>query len=180
MARRADGTAQITQRRGRRAHRRRGERRQVHLPAPTGQLSAGTPGAASLRAQLFPSPVPLPFFPLPSLSHIPAHSAPQTGLALLPSDSPFHDLPAYIDGEDPNLSSWCRYLNHSDDDAACNVRYQVDGAAALVWFVALRDIGVGEELAWSYDDQQRLSDGKCDAGQPLEWFTNVSLETLFG
>jgi len=58
---------------------------------------------------------------------------------------------AYIDGEDPNLSSWCRYLNHCPpQQPGCNLRSRVDGFRNLVWFEALRDVQPGEELCFDY------------------------------
>ena len=48
-------------------------------------------------------------------------------------------------------SSWCRYINHAgSDEAACNVDSLVNRQAALVWFVARRDIAAGAELCFDY------------------------------
>ena len=60
-------------------------------------------------------------------------------------------LVAYIDSEDPDLSSWVRYVNHeSEARVGCNLRSRVDGRRRLVWFEASRDIAPGEELAYDY------------------------------
>ena len=60
---------------------------------------------------------------------------------------------AYIDGEDPNLSSWCRYVNHAPDGSVtCNLVPRVNALSCLVWLEATRDIEAGEELAFSYGD----------------------------
>lgn len=58
-------------------------------------------------------------------------------------------LLAFVDGEDPNRSSWCRYINHAKGDA-CNLVSKVDGLRYLVWFEAIRDIAAGEELGFDY------------------------------
>ena len=56
-----------------------------------------------------------------------------------------------IDAEDPTRSSWCRYINHAQHDGrACNLSSRVVSTRALVWFEALRDVEVGEELCFSY------------------------------
>lgn len=57
-----------------------------------------------------------------------------------------------IDAEDPNRSTWCRYLNHapSDDRENCNVEVQID-ARGGVWFVVSADcIQPGAELRFDY------------------------------
>jgi SET domain-containing protein len=67
----------------------------------------------------------------------------------------------YIDGEDADVSSWCRFMNHKSKNApTCNVetrctRMTKDGNKIVVptlWFVALRDIQIGEELSYDYGD----------------------------
>jgi SET domain-containing protein len=76
----------------------------------------------------------------------------------------------YIDGEDADLSSWCRFMNHATcGTMACNVetRHCTQQAEILLennnektiihkeprlWFVAIRDIEVGEELSYDYGD----------------------------
>ena len=64
---------------------------------------------------------------------------------------------AYIDGEDPNLSSWCRYLNHCKrGERGCNCEPKSDaGLQGLVWFVARREIKAGEELCFDYGSSYR-------------------------
>ena len=63
---------------------------------------------------------------------------------------------AYIDGEDPQRSSWGRFVNHcAETDGGCNLVPRVDGARRLVWFEAKRDIAVGEELCFDYGASYR-------------------------
>ena len=60
---------------------------------------------------------------------------------------------AYIDCEDPNRSTWCRYVNHAPaGDPACNAIPRCDPVSALVWLEATRDIEPGEELHFDYGD----------------------------
>ena len=56
-----------------------------------------------------------------------------------------------VDAEDPNRSSWCRYLNHAPSTSAeCNVVSKVDATGA-VWFEVCADrIEVGSELCFDY------------------------------
>ena len=64
----------------------------------------------------------------------------------------------FIDAEDPRRSTWTRYINHADSaTTGCNLSPRADPSGArlgldrpLVWFVARRDIRVGEELGFSY------------------------------
>ena len=73
------------------------------------------------------------------------------GRSLLPTRFRFAETIAYIDGEDDDRSSWCRYINHADaDSSACNCEARVDAPARRVWFEARRDIEVGEELCFCY------------------------------
>jgi SET domain-containing protein len=70
----------------------------------------------------------------------------------------------YIDGEDADKSSWCRFMNHAakSDTSACNVETRCtrltigDGGEMVLqprlWFVAIRDIEYGEELSYDYGD----------------------------
>jgi SET domain-containing protein len=72
----------------------------------------------------------------------------------------------YIDGEDADRSSWCRFMNHAakSDTNACNVkprctRLMIGDGGELVlqlqptlWFEAIRDIECGEELSFDYGD----------------------------
>ena len=60
---------------------------------------------------------------------------------------------AYIDGEDPNLSSWCRYINHACcGSPRCNLQPKCDALRCLVWFEALEAIACGDELNFDYGD----------------------------
>ena len=95
----------------------------------------------------------------------------ELGSALLPAHAAFHGLPAYLDAEDPTRSTWCRYINHADDDAACNLRFQVDCVRGFVWFVAARPIAPGEELAFRYDADRMMSAEE----NASTWFTELSV-----
>jgi len=57
----------------------------------------------------------------------------------------------FVDAEDPDASSWCRFINH---DAKPNLALKVlpKGIAGKprVWFVALRNIEVKDELCFDY------------------------------
>ena len=58
---------------------------------------------------------------------------------------------AYIDGEDPQRSSWCRYINHAKASTlGCNLKAKVDGMRGHIWFEAIRPIAAGEELGFDY------------------------------
>ena len=60
--------------------------------------------------------------------------------------------PVYcIDAEDPNRSSWCRFINHapSDDREHCNVKVHVD-QLANVFVVSAQQIRRGSELRFDY------------------------------
>ena len=60
---------------------------------------------------------------------------------------------AYIDCEDPNRSTWCRYVNHAPAMVgACNCVPRTDALAHLVWLEATRDIEVGEEVCFDYGE----------------------------
>ena len=62
---------------------------------------------------------------------------------------------AKIDAEDPSQSSWARYINHCDAYRdGCNCGSQVNAADTLIWFRALRDIQVGEEICFSCASRQ--------------------------
>lgn len=71
---------------------------------------------------------------------------------LLPSVVRYpEDRMAYIDGEDPNRSSWCRYINNAPTGTSeCNLHARKNAHRALVWFEAKRDIAGGEELHFDY------------------------------
>jgi SET domain-containing protein len=67
----------------------------------------------------------------------------------------------FIDGEDADVSNWCRFMNHaSEKKQGCNVetksaRQIQDGKKTIqprLWFVAMRDIANGEELSYDYGD----------------------------
>jgi SET domain-containing protein len=73
------------------------------------------------------------------------------------------DNDLYIDGEDADKSSWCRFMNHASKSKtnACNVETRCtrlmmgDGGEIVqpsLWFVAIRDIQQGEELSYDYGD----------------------------
>jgi SET domain-containing protein len=73
------------------------------------------------------------------------------------------DNDLYIDGEDADKSSWCRFLNHAakSNTKACNLETRCtrltmgDGGEVVqprLWFVAIRDIEQGEELSYDYGD----------------------------
>ena len=69
---------------------------------------------------------------------------------------------AYIDGEDPNRSSWGRFVNHCSEfsksgvvGTGCNLEPRIDGARKLVWFEAKRDIAPGEEICFDYGASYR-------------------------
>jgi len=70
-------------------------------------------------------------------------------------------LYAYIDGEDPDRSSWCRYINHAKPSTeVCNLVSKVDGLRGLVWFEASRDIAKGDELGFDYGENYRWDHAK--------------------
>ena len=56
---------------------------------------------------------------------------------------------AYIDAEDPNRSSWLRYINHADEGSECNAASHVNAEEQLIWFTATRDIRPGEEISFN-------------------------------
>ena len=63
----------------------------------------------------------------------------------------------FVDAEDPWRSNWARFINHCPEtDRECNLRCRslasdMNGKPR-VWFVATRDIEVGEELLYDYGD----------------------------
>ena len=74
---------------------------------------------------------------------------------------------AYIDGEDPERSSWGRFVNHcAESTVGCNLAPRVDGLRRLVWFEARRPIADGEELCFDYGDYYRW-DVPGTAGGPV-------------
>mmetsp|Transcript_9321 Transcript_9321/g.14402 ORF Transcript_9321/g.14402 Transcript_9321/m.14402 type:complete len:232 (+) Transcript_9321:48-743(+) len=67
----------------------------------------------------------------------------------------------FIDGEDADVSTWCRFMNHAPGTTnECNLetrctRKMWDGEKNVpprLWFVAIRDVKVGEELLYDYGD----------------------------
>lgn len=65
------------------------------------------------------------------------------------------DQIAYIDAEDPNRSSWARYINSAEGGSdTCNATSHVNAEQQLVWFTATRDIRPGEEIAFDYYDTE--------------------------
>ena len=61
------------------------------------------------------------------------------------------DRVAYLDAEDPNRSSWCRYINCAPATSTeCNLVARVNAHRGLVWFEASRDIQENEELQFDY------------------------------
>ena len=68
----------------------------------------------------------------------------------------------FMDAEDTDISSWCRFMNHAAEDCdECNVETkwtkQIKEGKKIVqqpslWFVTVRDIQVGEELLYDYGD----------------------------
>jgi SET domain-containing protein len=75
----------------------------------------------------------------------------------------------FLDAEDSDVSSWCRFLNHASEDSEsrlCNLETKVsrlvqDGKTIVqprLWFVALRDVESGEELLYDYGGSYWASD----------------------
>jgi SET domain-containing protein len=68
----------------------------------------------------------------------------------------------FIDAEDTDISSWCRFMNHAAEDCIeCNIETKwtkqvKEGSKitqqASLWFVTIKDIQVGEELLYDYGD----------------------------
>lgn len=67
----------------------------------------------------------------------------------------------FIDGEDADVSTWCRFANHAshdDREGRCNtetrsVHHGEDGEELerpQLWFMAMRDIDAGEEVCYDY------------------------------
>lgn len=68
----------------------------------------------------------------------------------------------YIDGEDADVSTWCRFMNHAPEESKeCNVETRStqqiwDGEKIVqprLWYVALRDIQRGEEICYDYGEE---------------------------
>eukprot|EP00984_Skeletonema_dohrnii_P013691 scaffold5689_cov122-Skeletonema_dohrnii-CCMP3373.AAC.5 len=65
----------------------------------------------------------------------------------------------YVDAEDEYQSLWTRFLNHaSPPNNNCNPKsvHESYNGEPRVWFVACRDIEVGEELCFDYGDDYWL------------------------
>jgi hypothetical protein len=57
----------------------------------------------------------------------------------------------FVDAEDPDCSSWCRFINHDPDpNLALKVLPKGIGGKPRVWFVAMRPIPEGQELCFDY------------------------------
>ena len=63
----------------------------------------------------------------------------------------------FIDGEDADVSSWCRFANHADESkGGCNVEmrrrlsYQDEVQQLRLFMVATRDIEPQEEICYDY------------------------------
>jgi len=80
--------------------------------------------------------------------------------SVLPTGVDLHEVSegrvAFIDAEDPNRSSWLRYINHASggSDGCCNATSHVNAAEQLIWFTAQRDILPGEEISLNYYDTE--------------------------
>ncbi|KAL7570475.1 hypothetical protein ACA910_004258 [Epithemia clementina (nom. ined.)] len=63
---------------------------------------------------------------------------------------------SFVDAEDADRSSWCRFMNHATEGSnPCNVkafdRIRANGDLLVFpQFFAIRDIQAGEELLWDY------------------------------
>jgi len=61
-------------------------------------------------------------------------------------------------GEDPHVSGWCRFMNHSEEgidiETRCSRRIWNgdEFVQPRLWFVALQGICRGEELLYDYGD----------------------------
>jgi hypothetical protein len=56
-----------------------------------------------------------------------------------------------IDAEDPDLSSWCRFINHDPQpNLALKVLPKGIDGKPRVWFVAVRPVAVDDELCFDY------------------------------
>jgi hypothetical protein len=70
----------------------------------------------------------------------------------------------FVDAEDGDKSSWCRFMNHAEEDThACNVKAfdkLTIGGDLLVYpqFFAMRDIQKGEELCYFYGTNSHCTD----------------------
>ena len=71
---------------------------------------------------------------------------------LLPTHASYgRDRVAYFDAEDPNRSSWCRFINHARrGENECNCTQHVYGLHRLIWIQTGREVAEGEELHFDY------------------------------
>lgn len=64
-----------------------------------------------------------------------------------------------VDAEDPNRSSWTRFLNHAaKGTVGCNVDKHIS-VSGQIWFVANRDVAPGTELCFEYTGDTQFGDG---------------------
>ena len=67
----------------------------------------------------------------------------------------FRETLIYVDGEDTDLSGWCRFLNHAfRSDPRCNAEPYLDmgNQEPKIWFGTIRDIYPGEEICIDYGE----------------------------
>lgn len=70
----------------------------------------------------------------------------------------FGNIVAYIDAEDPNRSSWCRFVNHAEEACeGCNAEIRVDALRKLAWLELGRDVRAGEEICFHYGEGNEQS-----------------------
>ena len=75
----------------------------------------------------------------------------------------------FIDAEDGDVSSWCRFMNHVPETnrEECNVKAFLQSEIGgeiheYPRMYAIRDIQVGEELCWDYGEHFFIGDNKAD------------------
>jgi len=76
-------------------------------------------------------------------------ASPSTGLYAMRTNG------VVIDGEDPDRSNYCRFINHSVRRANCQATeaWEDDSPLAAVYLETLRDIAAGEELLFDYGEE---------------------------
>jgi hypothetical protein len=62
----------------------------------------------------------------------------------------------FVDAEDQDVSTWCRFMNHADENS-CNVMPFMQseiGGKFHTWprMYAIHDIEIGQELCWDYGE----------------------------
>lgn len=80
------------------------------------------------------------------------------------------DRPMYIDAEDADRSSWCRYINHADgsDGDRCNCELRVAAEPQpRAWLVARREIQPGEEVQFDYGPRYNMPRSELYASHQL-------------